>query len=72
MQRKPIPLKVLVRKLNPKYEISKITVDDTECTNGEEISLDRQSSHVVTFYIRSVETTKVQYNCWMQKTLVMM
>lgn len=30
--------------------------------NGEEISLDRQSSHVVTFYIRSVETTKVQYN----------
>ena len=48
--------------MNPKYEISKITVDDTECTNGEEISLDRQSSHVVTFYIRSVETTKVQYN----------
>lgn len=60
--KKTDPIKGIGAQLNPKYEISKITVDDTECTNGEEISLDRQSSHVVTFYIRSVETTKVQYN----------
>ena len=48
--------------MNPKYEISKITVDETEWTGGQEVSVDRQNSHVVTFYIKSVETTKVQYN----------
>ena len=49
-------------QLNPKYKISKITVDETEWTGGQEVSVDRQKSHVVTFYIKSVETTKVQYN----------
>lgn len=39
--KKTDPIKGIGAQLNPKYEISKITVDDTECTNGEEISLDR-------------------------------
>ena len=60
--KKTDPIKGIGAQLNPKYEISKITVDDTECTNGEEISLDRKNPHVVTFYIKSVETTKVQYH----------
>ncbi len=49
-------------QLNPKYEISKITVDGAEQDLDKEVSLNRQDSHVVTFYIKSVEITKVQYN----------
>ena len=59
---KPYPIKGIGAQLNPKYEISKITVDGTEQDLNQEVSLDRQKSHVVTFYIKSVETTKVQYN----------
>ena len=59
---KDVPIKGIGAQLNPKYEISKITVDGTEKEIGKEVSLDRQEPHVVTFYIKSVETTKVQYN----------
>ena len=59
---KPYPIKGIGVQLNPKYKISKITVDGTEQALDKEISLNRRQPHVVTFYIKSVETTKVQYN----------
>ncbi len=62
MQINPYPIKGIGAQLNPKYEISKITVDGTEQDLDKEVSLDRKSPHVVTFYIKSVETTKVQYH----------
>ena len=59
---KPYPIKGIGVQLNPKYKISKITVDGTEQALDKEISLNRRQPHVVTFYIKSVETTRVQYN----------
>lgn len=60
--KKSDPIQGIGAQLNPKYVISKITVDDIEQDLNQEVSLDRQQDHVVTFYIKSVETTKVQYN----------
>lgn len=59
---KPYPIKGIGAQLNPKYKISKITVDGAEQDLDKEVSLNRQDSHVVTFYIKSVEITKVQYH----------
>ena len=59
---KPYLIKGIGAQLNPKYEISKITVDGAEQDLDKEVSIDRKNPHVVTFYIKSVETTKVQYH----------
>ena len=49
--------------LNPQYEISKITVDnEIRTSDNNEVTLKRDKSHVVTFYIKKVETTTVKYH----------
>ena len=49
--------------LNPQYKISKITVDnEIRTSDNNEVTLKRDESHVVIFYIKKVETTTVKYH----------